>query len=199
MKTNCQNQKCEIDWIIRAFCDEEKRDDPEYITEYRTDGFNKYGKGEIVVVGKNKNAQKIVSLINTFGKMLAEGEIFDADGIHCIWNNDGEKEFTFSVIYGEYENGELWIQLIPDFEQNACELQCLDEGDEVETIIYANNRPYVILIIDGESKLCRLDKIVWQTWADNNVDIFDDSWELGYKDGDYKNCAIDNLYLIKKD
>ena len=196
MKANLKSKKVKIDWNIHAICEEENRNDPEFVIEYCTLGYDKYGKGEIVVIGRNKNAETIAMLINTFGRMLAEGEKFDSEHTHNIWNNDGEKEFTFDVVYGEYDDGEKWIQLIPDFEREI--YKSCGEDDFEEQIVYINNHTYAILEEkNGKKKMCRLDKLVWKSFVDDKVDIFDDSWELGYKDGDYKNCALDNLYLLE--
>lgn len=196
MKANLKPKKVKIDWKINAICEEENRNDPEFVIEYRTLGYNKYGKGEIVVLGRVKNAETIARLINTFGRMSAEGEEFGTEGTHVIWNNDGEKEFTFDIVYGEYGDGTKYIQLLPDFEREV--YNDFDNNEIEEQIVYINNRAYAFLEIEeGEKKLCRVDKMVWQTCVDNDVDIFDDSWELGYKDGDYKNCKLENLYLIK--
>ena len=43
----------------------------------------------------------------TVGKMLANGEKFMPKRTHIIWDKDGNKEFTFSVVYGKNKQG--WI------------------------------------------------------------------------------------------
>lgn len=121
MKARIKKQNIKIDWIISAICDEEQRNNPECVIDYRTIGYSKHGKGEIIVVGKVKNQDKIGNLINTFGRMLAEGENFDSEHLHCIDDTDGNTEFTFGVIYGGYDSGEKWIQLLPDFEKDTYE------------------------------------------------------------------------------
>lgn len=61
-----------------------------------------------------------------------------------------------------------------------------------------NERMYVDLMLEnGEHVDARVDKLVWTTYVDKTLDPADDSWELGYKDGNYKNCAVDNLYRVK--
>lgn len=196
MKANLKSKKVKVDWKVRAFCDEEERNEPECVIEYRTLGYDKFGKGEIVVIGRVKNAEKITTLINTFGRMLAEGENFNSGYNHCIDDENGNTEFTFGIVYGDYGNGDKWIQLLPDFEWGI--FKDCDSDDCEEQIVYLNNRKYALLETEkGKKELCRVDKLVWKSFVDDKVDIFDDSWELGYKDGDYKNCALDNLYLVK--
>ena len=198
MKSRIQ-KKVKVDWKILAIAEKEDRNKPDLIIDYKTSGFSKYGYGEIIVCGAVKNATKIMNLINTFGKMFLEGEKFSADNIHTICDKNGNIEHRFGIVYGEYPNGEKWIQLIPDFEFNSCKDAKSIEDDVEEEYVYINNRTYVMLNIDGEMKLCRLDKLVWQSFVDNTLDIFDESWELGYKDGDYKNCALENLYIVKQE
>ena len=113
------NQKVKIDWKVLAICGQEERDDPEAVIYYKTKGYVKFGKGEIVVIGRTKNATKITDLINTFGRMLAEGEEFLPDCVHTIVNSHGSVDYKFNIIYGEYENGEKFIQLLPDFEREG--------------------------------------------------------------------------------
>lgn len=195
-----RTRNVKVDWVIFAITkNESDRENPELTIDYKTNGFSKYGYGEIVVCGKIKNAEKIKNLINTFGRMLAEGELFPSDNIHTIGDGKGNVDYRFGVVYGEYENGEKWVQLIPDFEWDNKQVTETKDGDayvEVENV-YINNRTYVTLEKDGKPELCRLDKLVWQSFVDDTLDISDDSWELGYKDGDYKNCALDNLYRVK--
>ena len=62
---------------------------------------------------------KITHLINTFGRMLLEGEDFSSTATHSIIDNNGNTEFIFGVVYGVYDDGEKWIQLIPDFESDS--------------------------------------------------------------------------------
>ena len=204
-----KKKKVKVDWMIHAIADEQQREDPEAIIEYISSGFGKYGFGEICVVGRVKNQTKIMNLINTFGRMLAEGEKFEPDAHHFIDDKNGMKEFEFDVVYHEYGDGEKEIQLIPDFEcetlHELCEsiyenadLEADETLDALERIFYMNNRAYAnIMQNDGKYRLCRVDKLIWQAAVDNTVDIFDDSWELGYKDGNYKNCALDNLFRIE--
>lgn len=109
-------QNVKIDWTICAVCDDEQRNNPESVIAYYTVGYSKYGNGEIVVVGKVKNHKKIKNLINVFGTMLASGEEFASGCMHCIDNANGRVDSSFSVVYGKYDNGEKWIQLLPDFE-----------------------------------------------------------------------------------
>lgn len=66
-------------------------------------------------------------------------------------------------------------------------------GTEVKPY-YRDGRAYVKLMKDGEFVERRLDKLVWTTFIDSTLDPTDSSWELGYKDGNYKNCAVNNLY-----
>lgn len=61
-----------------------------------------------------------------------------------------------------------------------------------------DGRMYVGLVLeDGRRVEARVDKLVWTMYVDNTLDLADDSWELGYKDGNFKNCAVDNLYRVK--
>ena len=157
-KENLEN----IDWKIIA----QISDNGEGF--FKTLGFYKYGYGEIIVVNTSLNGEKVAELINTFGKMLL--------------------------------NGEKWIQLVPYFENSACDTteSFCDSEEDYGEVVYLNNRPYIVLkTTQNETKLCRIDKLVWQTFVDDTLDIFDNSWELGYKDGNYKNCALENLYKIK--
>lgn len=189
-KENLEN----IDWKIIA----QISDNGEGF--FKTLGFYKYGYGEIIVVNTSLNGEKVAELINTFGKMLLNGEKFDENCKHFIDDSDGKTEFAFSVIYGEYNNGEKWIQLVPYFENSACDTteSFCDSEEDYGEVVYLNNRPYIVLkTTQNETKLCRIDKLVWQTFVDDTLDIFDNSWELGYKDGNYKNCALENLYKIK--
>lgn len=124
MKANTKKKKTvQIDWHVCAISDKEARNNPEGIIEYRTLGFSKYGFGEIVVIGRVCNANKITNLVNTFGRMLAEGEYFEHGGNHFIDKPTGENEFEFGVVYGEYVDGKKWVQLIPNFEQEIFKKQ----------------------------------------------------------------------------
>lgn len=61
-----------------------------------------------------------------------------------------------------------------------------------------DGRMYVDLVLeDGRRVEARVGKLVWTMYVDNTLDLADDSWELGYKDGNFKNCAVDNLYRVK--
>lgn len=111
-----RKHKNKIDWhILQVANNETERNDPEYETEFWTSGFSKYGYGEIIVIGKNRNAYKIADLINTFARMLISGEKFNPSSTHCIDDRYGQTEYIFNVFYGMYDDGERWIQLIPDF------------------------------------------------------------------------------------
>jgi len=105
-----------VDWNVLAICDKEYRNKPNHEIEYRTIGFAKHGYGEIVVVGRVKNAEKIKDLINTFGRMLAGGEYFEGNVMHYIDTPSGKNEYRFVVVYCKYDDGEKWVQLVPDFE-----------------------------------------------------------------------------------
>ena len=63
--------------------------------------------------------------------------------------------------------------------------------------IYKDGRTYVFNPVT--QSLIRLDKMVYMFFVEPGLDPNDDSWELGYKDGNYKNCAADNLYKITKE
>ncbi len=184
-----------VTWKIRAICSEEKRKNPDAVIDYRTVGFDKYGFGEIMVVGKVKNHEKIMNMVNTFGRMLASGEKFEAGVTHTISNSDGEIEFCFCVVYVCFDSTK-YIQLIPDFEKNISlpkEKEYKDGG-----IYYLNNRPYIAMKSkDKEIVLVRQDKLVWTLFVDNSLNASDESWELGYKDGNYRNCAVFNLFRVK--
>ena len=81
--------------------------------------------------------------------------------------------------------------------ENRRRIQRQNRAKEVKPI-YKNGRTYVNLEAnDGTIHTCRLDKICWTTFVDKSLDYTDDSWELGYKDGNYKNCAVDNLYRVQ--
>ena len=62
---------------------------------------------------------------------------------------------------------------------------------------YKDGRAYVKLKKDGTMVDRRVDKLCWVTFVDSSLDCTDDSWELDYKDGNYKNCAISNLFRVK--
>lgn len=109
-------KKVKIDWKIMAFADECERQNSEAYILYQTKGYAKFGYGEIECVGRIKNSKQIMNFINTFGRMLAEGERFQADAYHSIYDADGNLEFRFWVFYGIIE-GKKCIYLFPDFEQ----------------------------------------------------------------------------------
>lgn len=91
---------------------------PEYVAQFTTSGFDKYGFGEVTVIGKSNNENKITELINRFCILLAEGDEFNPNNTHTIGDAEGKIDFTFNVFYGRYENDGVWVQLIPDFENN---------------------------------------------------------------------------------
>ena len=102
-----------IDWdVIAVLENPNDKNNPENEIEFHTSfDFCKYGFGEIVVVGKVKEAEKIMNLINTFGRMLIEGERFATNTIHCIDNTKGVTEFKFIVV--KYKaNNKKYIQLV---------------------------------------------------------------------------------------
>lgn len=68
---------------------------------------------------------------------------------------------------------------------------------EIVERIYKNGRAYVHNPITNE--LVRVDKMVYMMFVEPGIDMNDGSWEIGYKDGNYKNCAADNLYKIIKE
>lgn len=116
-----RKRKVEIDWKIHAIADERQRENPKAIIDYTTFGFDKYGYGEVTVVGKVKNAAQIGELINTFGRMLAEGQIFRPNAHHVIDDEYGNKMFGFDLFFGKY-NDEDFILLMPDFESGTIKL-----------------------------------------------------------------------------
>lgn len=112
-----RNKKTKIDWVILA--ETEKKSDknnPECVVDYRTSGFSKYGfGGEVLVVGKVKDASKIADLINTFCKMMIDGEKFALGFTHCIDKPNGETKYRFNIVeYATLNNG-VKYQLIPLF------------------------------------------------------------------------------------
>ena len=185
-----------VTWKILAICSEEQRNNPDAVIEYKTEGFNKYGFGEIVVVGKVKNQKRIMDMVNTVGRMLVSGEKIEAGVRHTISNSDGEIVFCFCVVYLCYDDTTKYIQLIPDFESDI--LFDTTEKLEESGIYYRDNRPYVALKSKkGKLVLVRQDKLVWVNFVDNSFAVDDDSWELGYKDGNFRNCAVFNLFRVK--
>ena len=110
-------KKVDIDWLIRmSIKDMREINNPEAEVKFRTDGYDKYGYGEIECTGRVKNKEKMGDFINTFGRMLAEGEKFDANAAHCIYDNDENLLYKFQVFYGRVF-GEQLIILYPDFEK----------------------------------------------------------------------------------
>ena len=112
-KIKNRNKKQVVDWmVLEVFENPEDRNNPECEVEFHTSpDFRKYGFGEIVVIGKVKNAEKIMNLINTFGRMLIKGKNFDSNVIHCIDDINGVTKFKFGVVKYMVD-GEKFIQLI---------------------------------------------------------------------------------------
>lgn len=107
-----------IDWMIHAIANKKERNNPECEIDYITSGFDKYGfGGEVIVVGKVKNAEKIANLINTFCCMLIQGENFDIRYTHCIDNTKRETEYRFNIVKYETLNAGAKYQLIPLFDE----------------------------------------------------------------------------------
>ncbi len=147
MKTFYKHTK-PFDWIVCAIYDEKKNwHNPEYRMVYETIGYGKYGKGEIYVIGKKKDAIKITKLINTFGKMLANGEKFMPKRTHIIWDKDGNKEFAFSVVYGKNKHGEKRIKLIPDFNY-----------EPHKALVNIDGYTYEVCKTGGKMKLVNIDR-----------------------------------------
>ena len=89
-------------------------------TQYMTNGYGKYGFGEVLVCGMKKNCEKITGLINTFCRMQKDGEVFEEGCVHCIDNPDGKNEYKFALVrLKRNDNGESFIQLYPDFEMGG--------------------------------------------------------------------------------
>lgn len=110
------NREPKIDWLIHAIADEEERKNPECEIDYITSGFDKHGLGgEVMVVGKVKNADKIMNLINTFCRMLIKGEKFDPKYTHNIHDTNGKSQFKFNICVYETLNAGAKYQLIPLF------------------------------------------------------------------------------------
>lgn len=115
---NKGKKNVEIDWHVMAIASEEEAENPKAIIEYRTDTFGRHNEdnAEVVVVGKVKNAEHIMNLINVFAKMYAEGEEFDPESIHTIGEYTNSYDYKFGIVYGQYPNGDKFIQLIPECE-----------------------------------------------------------------------------------
>ena len=121
MKTKMRYEEPKIDWIIRAISEEEERCDPECVIDYVSCGFESYGfGGEVLVVGKVKDSEKIAKFINTFCRLLIKGEKFSPEGIHYIDDINGHTQFVFHIF--EYKTSNHLIphpkvkyQLIPQF------------------------------------------------------------------------------------
>lgn len=110
-----RNIKTEFYWeIIEG--EENERNSPNSIIDYRTSGFSKCGfGGEVLVVGKVKDANKIVTLINTFCEMIIQGEKFALGLTHCIDSPDRKTLFKFNICEYETLNNGIKYQLIPLF------------------------------------------------------------------------------------
>ena len=110
-----KNKKTRIDWMVLAETEHENdRNNPEAIVDCRTEGFEKHGfGGEVLVVGKVKNVNRIANLINTFCKLMISGEDFEPGIVHYIDGKDGVNQFKFHLIrYSTLNNG-IKYQLIP--------------------------------------------------------------------------------------
>ena len=107
-----------IDWMIHAIANKKERNNPECEIDYITSGFDKHGfGGEVIVVGKVKNAEKIADLINTFCCMLIKGEKFETGYTHCIDNAKGETKYRFNIVRYTTLNAGAKYQLIPLFDE----------------------------------------------------------------------------------
>lgn len=105
-----------IDWNIYA----SELSGSIWDSQYITNGYGKYGFGEVLVCGMKKNCKKIAGLINTFCRMQKDGEIFESGRVHCIDNPDGNNKYKFAVVrLKRNDNGESFIQLYPDFEMGG--------------------------------------------------------------------------------
>lgn len=114
------NTKVEIDWMVHAVMEHKSdRNKPEKTIDYVTSGFANHGfDGEVMVVGKVKNAEEIANLINIFCRMMIEGEKFDPNCTHTIDDMDGNPKFKFNVYEYQTLNGDVKYQLIPYYPEH---------------------------------------------------------------------------------
>ena len=106
-----------IDWVITALpSQDDYKTNPNRSVVFETIGFDKHGSGEIVVHGRAGNHNKIKNLINTFGSMLQNGEVFEGNTIHTIGGNAWSYKWRFFVGYAKDEDGKDVIWLMPDFD-----------------------------------------------------------------------------------
>lgn len=140
------HKNVKVDWLVLCPCDKaDAMDNPKLVVELRTLGFNKYDHGEIIVRTRAENVEENTRLINTFGRMFAEGERFDNCQVHCIDNSDGKTEYSFVVIYYIDENGEKAIELFP-----GCECEIIPPNDDVLDL--DGSRGFYELIKNNASK-----------------------------------------------
>lgn len=111
------NRNTQIDWMVKGILDNPNdRNNPEAIADFVTDGFAEHGfGGEVMVVGKVKHAERITILINTFCRMLINGEKFDTSFTHCIDTPDGKTKYKFNICEYVELNGGVKYQLVPVF------------------------------------------------------------------------------------
>lgn len=100
------------DWVITARPYNKKKIKTSYVFE--TKGFAKYGfGGEVLVMGEEKNGERIAELINSFCMLLINGEKFDSTHTHQIDYTDGRQPIKFNLFVFNNPTDGIKYQLAP--------------------------------------------------------------------------------------
>lgn len=178
---------------------------PEY-ANIHTHGMEKYKLPNLcLAVGYDK--KKATHILNTVSDCIIKDNKFNFDLVHCFDEPDGNGSYRtymrvmFKKVVCCDEEAYLIILLNDDNTISDYQNMHPEKWEDIKLnddwMLDIDGCRYVFLLNNnGEYIREKLAKLVFETFNDE-LDLSGD-WDVGYKDGDFTNCALENLYLIKE-
>lgn len=127
----------EIDWIIHGVKDVYDRNPLiKGMVNFHTHGLENHGCKNLSVVTMLEvyDQFEVIKMINTVGRLMVDGDKFEVNRIHNIWDENGNLEFKFWLIKAKCFGEKTLRMVLPDRNGKFVSKELLKSEEELDPI-----------------------------------------------------------------